>query len=189
MIYNSSLVPVGVDQLPHIELTREVARRFNFFYGEVFNEPCAKLTQTPKILGTDGRKMSKSYNNALFLSDTAEEMQSKLMKMFTDPSKLRKGDPGHPDECPVYALQVIYNAGDTDNINRDCKSGALGCVDCKRRLAPKMIEALSGIREKRKALEKDRALLGDIIEAGNKRAFAEAEKMMETVRAKVKLKA
>jgi len=189
LVYNASLVPVGVDQLPHIELTREVARRFNFFYGGVFNEPGAKLTPTPKILGTDGRKMSKSYNNALFLSDTAEEMGAKVMKMFTDPAKLRKGDPGHPDECPVFALQVIYNAADSDNIKGDCGSGALGCVDCKRRLVPKMNEALAGIREKRKSFEKDKALLGDIIEAGNKRAFAEAEKMMEIVRMKVKLKA
>jgi len=181
LIYKANYVPVGQDQLPHIELTREVARRFNSLYGEVFPEPEAKLTKFPIIPGIDGRKMSKSYNNEITIGESPEETAQKIMKMFTDPKKIYKGDPGHPEECPVYLLHQIYTP-DYKSIYKTCHSGELGCVECKKILAENLNKALEDLRIKRKKLEKDPKLVEKILQDGAKRAQTTAQKTMSEVR-------
>jgi tryptophanyl-tRNA synthetase (EC 6.1.1.2) len=137
LIYKAHKVPVGIDQVPHLELTREIGRRFNFLYREIFPLPDALLTETPKILGIDGRKMSKSYNNALFLSDPPEIIKEKVSQMFTDPDRKRKTDPGNPDICNVFTLHKLYSHhDDVAMINRDCRVAKIGCVECKRNSLP-----------------------------------------------------
>jgi tryptophanyl-tRNA synthetase len=181
LVYKAGWVPVGKDQLPHIELTREVARRFNSFYGDVFPEPQAKLTPFAAVPGTDGRKMSKSYNNELSLSMSEDETRARLKKMFTDPEKLRKGDPGHPEICPVYALQKIYNP-EHDKLVAPCKSGELGCVECKMTLTDNLNDTLRPVRERRAALEKDTAAVERALKTGADRARARASATMVDVR-------
>lgn len=181
LIYKAKYVPVGQDQLPHIELTREVARKFNSLYREVFPEPEAKLTKFPIIPGTDGRKMSKSYNNEITIAESSEVTTQKIMKMFTDPKKIYKGDPGHPEECPVFLLHQIYTP-DYQRIYKICHSGELGCVECKKILAENLNKALEGIRAKRKKLEKDPKMIEKVLENGAKRAQAKAQKTMKEVR-------
>ena len=181
LIYKAQYVPVGQDQLPHIELTREVARKFNSLYGEVFPEPDAKLTKFPIIPGTDGRKMSKSYNNEITIAESPEETTQKIMKMFTDPKKIYKGDPGHPEECPVYILHQIYTP-DYKKLYKTCHSGELGCVECKKILAENLNKALEGIRLKRKKLEQNPKQVEKVLQDGAKKAKAKAQNTMEDVR-------
>jgi tryptophanyl-tRNA synthetase len=186
LIYKAEAVPVGEDQLPHIELTREIARRFNQLYGEVFPEPKALLTETPRLLGTDGRKMSKSYNNAIYFADSKEEVQQKVMKFFTDPQKLRKGDPGRPHLCPVFFYHKIFTSPEqTKQIEADCKSGALGCVDCKRLMFEGLNAFLEPIREKRAQVEGSLKELKDIFLEGSERARQTARQTLEEVREKM----
>jgi tryptophanyl-tRNA synthetase len=188
LIYKAEAVPVGEDQLPHIELTREIARRFNQLYGEVFPEPKALLTETPRLLGTDGRKMSKSYNNAIYFADSKEEVQQKVMKFFTDPQKLRKGDPGRPHLCPVFFYHKIFTSPEqTRQIEADCKSGALGCVDCKRLMFEGLNAFLEPIREKRAQVEGSLKELKDIFLEGSERARQTARQTLEEVREKMRL--
>jgi Tryptophanyl-tRNA synthetase len=188
LIYKAEAVPVGEDQLPHIELTREIARRFNQLYGEVFPEPRALLTETPRLLGTDGRKMSKSYNNAIYFADSKEEVQQKVMKFFTDPQKLRKGDPGRPHLCPVFSYHKIFtNPEQTEQIEADCKSGALGCVDCKRLMFEGLNAFLEPIRERRAQVEGSLKELKDIFLEGSEKARQIARQTLEEVREKMKL--
>jgi tryptophanyl-tRNA synthetase len=188
LIYKAEAVPVGEDQLPHIELTREIARRFNQLYGEVFPEPKALLTETPRLLGTDGRKMSKSYNNAIYFADSKEEVQQKVMKFFTDPQKLRKGDPGRPHLCPVFFYHKVFTSPEqTKQIEADCKSGALGCVDCKRLMFEGLNAFLEPIREKRAQVEGSLKELKDIFLEGSERARQTARQTLEEVREKMKL--
>lgn len=188
LIYKAEAVPVGEDQLPHIELTREIARRFNQLYGEVFPEPKALLTETPRLLGTDGRKMSKSYNNAIYFADSKEEVQQKVMKFFTDPQKLRKGDPGRPHLCPVFSYHKIFtNPEQTKQIEADCKSGALGCVDCKRLMFEGLNAFLEPIREKRAQVEGSLKELKDIFLEGSEKARQTARQTLEEVREKMRL--
>src|SRR6056297_1960745 len=143
IIYKAEGVPVGVDQAPHIELTREIARRFNHLYGRVFPEPETVLTESAKILGTDRRKMSKSYDNAIFLSNPAETIRKKVATMITDPQRKKRTDPGDPDICNVYSFHQMYSGPDmTAEINRDCRNAAIGCVECKQKMAESLIEAL-----------------------------------------------
>jgi len=182
LVYRAGWVPVGKDQLPHIELTREVARRFNTLYGEVFPEPQAKLTPFAAVPGTDGRKMSKSYGNEISLSMSEEETTARLKKMFTDPQKLRKGDPGRPEICPVYDLHKIYNPSHETEIAPPCRSGELGCVDCKMRLAAKLNGVLGPIRERRAELEKDSSTVDRALDLGADRARARASDTMTEVR-------
>ncbi len=180
LIYNADGVPVGEDQLPHIEIAREIARRFNYLYKEFFKEPKAILTETPRLLGTDGRKMSKSYNNAIMIDEKEEETTSKIMKMFTDPSKLRKNDPGHPEDCNVFSYHKIFtNTDDVSNIELDCKSGKLGCVECKKILSKNLNIFLAPIREKRKHIDKN--MVKDILEDGNKKANDIAKSNMDII--------
>lgn len=180
LMYNADGVPVGEDQLPHVEITREIARRFNHLYKEFFKEPKAILTQTPKLLGIDGRKMSKSYNNVIMIDEKEDETASKISKMFTDPQKLRKNDPGRPEICNVFSYHKIFsNENEYKNIEIDCKSGKLGCVECKKMLSKNLNIFLAPIREKRIYIKED--LVKDILEQGSKKANEIAKHNMETI--------
>ncbi|WP_461829844.1 tryptophan--tRNA ligase [Aquifex sp.] len=189
LIYKGEAVPVGEDQLPHIELSREIARRFNRLYGKVFPEPKALLTETPKIPGTDGRKMSKSYGNAVFFTDTKEEVEKKVMKMFTDPQKIRKNDPGRPEICPVFAWHKLFTKDENllSQIEQDCRSGKLGCVECKRILLKHLEEFLEPIREKRKKLERRVEELEEKFLRNSEKAREIASATMEEVRGAMNL--
>ncbi len=187
LVYRADFVPVGKDQLPHIELTREVARRFNGFYGNVFPEPQAKLTKFADVPGTDGRKMSKSYDNIIALADTAEETAGKIKTMFTDPEKLRMGDPGHPETCPVYALHKVYTNQGLDEIAETCRSGELGCVACKKHLTESINNALTPIREKRNDLIAHPDEVWDVLKDGANRARKRAVETMDIVRTAMRM--
>ena len=162
-------VPVGEDQVPHLELAREIVRRFNHLYGQLFPEPEAILTATPKLLGTDGRKMSKSYGNAIFLSDTPEDIGKKLATMFTDPLRPYRKDPGHPDACPVFGINVLYNQVNSLSIKNDCLSAKLGCTECKKNLTEVLVQYLAPYQKEREKLVKDSAGFDRIIEQGNEK--------------------
>jgi tryptophanyl-tRNA synthetase len=183
LIYKAHKVPVGIDQVPHLELTREIGRRFNFLYQEIFPLPDALLTETPKILGIDGRKMSKSYNNALFLSDPPELIKEKVSQMFTDPNRKRKSDPGNPDICNVFTLHKLYShPDDVAMINRDCRVAKIGCVECKKKLAPHLVEFLAPIQERREYYAEHREAIDEILAAGNKRAQGVARQNLKEAR-------
>jgi len=188
LMYKADAVPVGEDQVPHVELTREVARRFNNFYGLVFPEPQALLTPTPKLPGTDGRKMSKSYNNAIFLTDPPDVVSKKLATMMTDPARKRRTDPGDPDVCPVFDLHKIFSKQETiDRVNRECRTAEIGCLDCKKLLAGHLNQALGPIQERRKPYEQKPQLVWDVLEEGTNKARQVAQATMAEVRAAVKL--
>jgi len=190
LIYKGQGVPVGEDQLPHVELTREIARRFNYLYGEVFPEPEALLTENPKVPGTDGRKMSKSYNNAIFFGDTKEEVELKVMKMFTDPQKLRRNDPGRPEICPVFMYHKLFTKDKSkiEEIERDCRTGKLGCVDCKRQMLEGLEEFLEPFREKREEVKRNIKDVEEIFLEGSAKARSLATDTMEEVREVMNLK-
>lgn len=153
LMYNAHYVPVGVDQMPHIELTRETARKFNELYGEVFVEPEGLLTEVPKVPGTDGRKMSKSYGNAIFISDPPEEVEKKVLPMKTDVRRQRRSDPGVPEDCPVYDLHKIFSSPETLKWSHEgCTSATIGCIECKKALIPNINKALEPIRARRSKL-------------------------------------
>jgi tryptophanyl-tRNA synthetase len=181
LLYKADAVPVGKDQLPHIELTREIARRFNNLYGSVFPEPESLLSSFPAIPGIDGRKMSKSYDNDIKLADSPEETAAKIKKMITDPQKIYKGDPGRPEICPVYALHKVYTE-DTESIYKGCTSGELGCVADKDHLARNLNKALEPLRARRKGLEKDPEGVLDILRKGAGEARERARATMDEVR-------
>ena len=183
LIYRADAVPVGQDQLPHLELCREISRRFNHLYSKkVFPEPASLLTPFPKIPGTDGRKMSKSYNNCIYLSDSPEIMTKKIKTMFTDQTKLRKGDPGHPESCPVFACHEIYNSAQTGKISEECKSGKLGCTDCKSILTEKLLKAMEQFRNKRNELCRHPEKIDGILSQGAEKARSAARETMSEVR-------
>jgi tryptophanyl-tRNA synthetase len=178
IIYKAVAVPVGEDQLAHLEISREIARRFNSLYGDVFPEPQA--VPGASLPGLDGRKMSKSYGNCIYLSDSAEEITSKVMNMFTDPERVRRSDPGHPERCPVHAYHSIYNPDEADEIAEKCRKALIGCVDCKRILAERIVPALAGIQEKRKHWESED--VEGIMAEGSRRARQVAQETMKEVR-------
>jgi tryptophanyl-tRNA synthetase len=184
LMYKANGVPVGEDQAPHVELTREIARRFNFIYKkEVFPEPATLLAPTSRLLGIDRRKMSKSYNNALFLTDTDDEIYLKTSQMITDPQRVRKNDPGDPKVCNVFSYHEIYSPPEiVARIDNDCRSAVIGCVECKKIMTRQLIEALAPIREKRRQLESDPDMVRDIIEQGNSNAKSIARETMYQVR-------
>ena len=184
LMYKANGVPVGEDQAPHVELTREIARRFNFLYQkEVFPEPATLLAPTSRILGLDRRKMSKSYNNAIFLTDTEQEIRTKVSQMITDPQRMRKSDPGNPDICNVFTFHQIYSPEETvSRINVECRKAEIGCVECKKIMAENLINALLPIREKRNELDSHPGMVEEIIDFGNKRAKSIAEKTMSEVK-------
>jgi len=183
IIYKGNLVPVGIDQVPHVELTREIARRFNHFYGEVFPEPEAYLTETPKLLGIDNRKMSKSYGNALYLSDSDEELDRKVMEMVTDPQRKRRHDPGNPDVCNVFSFHKMFSTYEiVERVNRECRTAEIGCVECKKLMAEGLKRFIRPIRNKREEILIDDSLLKEIFEKGLERARKIAQQTMKKVR-------
>lgn len=196
IIYRANYVPVGIDQLPHLELSREVVRRFNHMYplaeddqGEgVFPEPMHLLTEAPKVPGTDGRKMSKSYGNAIYLGDTAEEVWEKLRPMVTDPARVKRTDPGDPEKCPVYELHVFFTPEDRRlEAAEGCRTAGIGCIDCKKILNEEMDKVLAPLREKRRVFDEKPNLVREILTEGSDRARQECARTMESVRKAVKL--
>ncbi len=182
IMYKANGVPVGIDQVPHVEITREIARRFNHLYGKVFPEPDSILTQTPKILGTDRRKMSKSYNNAIYLADSPDIIRKTVATMITDPQRARKSDPGNPEVCNVFEFHKIYTDSQTrQNIDKQCRGAQIGCVECKKIMAENLIKALEPIREKRHYYTAKPDLVEEIIESGSNTAREVARQTMEQV--------
>ena len=248
LMYKAHFVPVGEDQVPHVELTREVARRFNSFWPQldrallsvkglkgifeyvkkwkpdviedeasikeaierasardrqllyerriafdlpitgVFPEPEPLLTPSPRLPGTDGRKMSKSYNNAVFLTDSPDTVSKKLSTMITDPARMRRTDPGNPDVCPVFDLHKIFSQQESiDRVNRECRTAEIGCIDCKKLVAGRVNETLAPIQERRQPYEKNPQLVWDVLDEGTSRARKVVDETMADVRAAVKL--
>ena len=189
IMYKANGVPVGIDQVPHVEITREIARRFNFLYGDVFPEPEAILTQTSKILGLDRRKMSKSYNNAIYLSDTPDEIAKKVSQMITDPQRMRRSDPGNPDVCNVFEFHKIYSGTETcETIDPQCRNAEIGCVECKQIMAKNLISAMAPLHERRAHFKAKPEQVKEIIALGSQKARAVARETMAQVRAAIKIK-
>jgi len=186
VLYHGELVPVGEDQLPHLELGREIVRRFNHFYGQYFPEPQAILSQAKRVPGIDGRKMSKSYGNAINLSDSPEEILKKVQMMITDPARIKRTDLGHPDVCLVHGLHKIYS-DDVDKITEGCKAGEIGCVECKKLLAERINESLADFRKRRAELEGDSDKVWDILREGAKKVRPIAQETLNEVRKRVKI--
>jgi tryptophanyl-tRNA synthetase len=187
-VYRANLVPVGEDQASHLEICREIVRRFNSLYGEVFPEPKALFTPTPKLNGVDGRKMSKSYNNTLGVTEPEDSLREKVMAMVTDPARVRRQDPGNPDVCSVFSLHKLFSPPDeVAVVDRECRTAARGCVDCKRHLLANMGPALAPIRERRERLLASGDVVRAVLHAGDERARGVAEETMERVREAVRL--
>ena len=188
ILYKATRVPVGADQVAHLELSREIVRKFNGHYGEVFPEPKPLLTAAPKILGTDGRKMSKSYGNAIDLGESAASTSKKIMGMVTDPARKRRQDPGNPEVCGIFYLHKIYSDAETVGwVDTNCRSAGIGCVDCKKKLLEKLEPDQERMREKREALLARPKDLDDLVQLGNAKARAVAQVTMAQVRAAMKL--
>ncbi len=188
LIYKADAVPVGEDQAPHVELTREIARRFNHLYRPVFPEPETLLSRSPRLPGTDGRKMSKSYGNAIFLSDSPETVSKKVAGMMTDPARKRRSDPGNPDVCPVFDFHKIFSPLDAiDRVNRECRTAEIGCVECKGLMAGPLNEFLEPIRERRRTIERNPQVVWDVLEAGTRKAHEVASATMAEVRSAMNL--
>ena len=189
IMYRANWVPVGVDQVPHIELSREIVRRFAQFYGDgIFPEPQPKLTRFAKIPGTDGRKMSKSYGNAIFLSDGEEETEKKIRPMVTDPARVMRKDPGDPDKCPVFTLHKVYTPeGEHGGLVEGCRTAGIGCLDCKKVLIGHLNGSLRPLRQRRRELASDPDRVWRIMDEGSEKALVEARSTMERVRAALKL--
>jgi len=188
LIYKPDFVPVGKDQLPHLELTRELARRFNSLYKPVFSEPQEQLTKFPKVLGTDGRKMSKSYNNTINLSDPEPVVRQKLKTMVTDPARVRRHDPGNPDLCPVYDFHKIFSLPMIqEQITTECRTAAIGCIDCKKLVADRVVERMTPMWDSRARLSKDPEYLNDIVAEGSRRAGEVAKSTLHDVNEAMKI--
>ena len=186
LLYKANAVPIGEDQLPHIELTREIARRFNHLYKkEIFSDCEAILTQTPRLLGVDGRKMSKSYQNAVNLSDPGDSVQQKVQSMFTDPRRIKISDPGHPEECNVYSYYKIFSPDMKKEVYDWCSNAKQGCTDCKKVLAGELMKQLQPIQENRQKLLKNKNRIQEILHEGAQKARVIARKTMEEVKAVV----
>ncbi|MDD5687127.1 MAG: tryptophan--tRNA ligase [Elusimicrobia bacterium] len=186
LIYKADKVPVGEDQLPHLELTREIARKFNLLYGNILVEPQAILTKTPRIPGNDGRKMSKSLNNCIYISDTPDTISKKVMTYITDPARIHPTDKGHPDICPIFALCEIYSKN-LKEIEEMCKNGKIGCVKCKQSLATEIIKSLEPIHKKQKEIRKDINLINQILKDGNLKAKNAASQTILEIKKALKL--
>ena len=183
LVYKADVVPVGEDQVAHVELTREIARRFNGLYGEVLPEPQSLLTPAPKLPGTDGRKMSKSYGNTILLTDPEPVVRQKLKTMVTDPARVRRSDPGNPDVCPVGDLHKIFSDRATmDKVNAGCRSAGIGCIECKGWAADGLVQLLNPMQERRRKFEENPRLAWDILEDGTARARKVAAETMGAVR-------
>lgn len=190
LLYKGEVVPVGEDQLPHIEITREISRRFNTLYcpdRPVFPEPEGKLTKFARLPGLDGNRMSKSLGNTILLSDSPEEIRTKMRSAVTDPQKIRKGDPGRPDICLVFSYHQKFNELRTGEIRKGCESGSLGCVDCKRMCSESIVTTLALHREKRAYYESHLGQVTDILHAGEEKARKTAQQTMSEVRSAMKM--
>jgi tryptophanyl-tRNA synthetase len=183
ILYKATHVPVGADQVTHLELTREIARKFNFHYGEVFPEPRPLLTEAAKVVGIDGRKMSKSYGNAIELGESAASTTKKIMGAVTDPARKRRQDPGNPEVCGIFYLHKIYSDAATCQwVDENCRTAGIGCVDCKKKLLERLAPDQERMRERREALLARPDDVLDVVRDGNRRARAEASRTMEEVR-------
>jgi tryptophanyl-tRNA synthetase len=188
IIYKADAVPVGEDQAAHVELTREIVRRFNNFYGEVFPEPKTLLTEAKRIPGTDGRKMSKSYGNAIYIKDDPETVRQKVRPMVTDPARKRRTDPGDPDVCPVFDLHKAFSTGETRAWAAEgCRTAGIGCLDCKGKLLEHMLERLAEVHARRPEFASRPDTVRDVLREGSKRARAVAQATMDEVRAAMKI--
>ncbi len=187
IIYKATEVPVGEDQAAHLEISRELARRFNHLYKKVFPEPKILLNKVTMLPGVDGRKMSKSYRNDITLAAEEKEIKEKVQQMVTDPARIRKDDKGHPEVCVVYRFQEIFNAEESEEINEQCRSGTIGCVSCKNLLIKRLCEELLPIVEKRKALERKEGYVEEVLEYGAERARKVASETLEEVREAMKI--
>lgn len=183
IIYRAKYVPVGIDQVPHLEISREIARRFNFLYREIFPEPEALLTEFPKVVGTDGRKMSKSYQNAIYLSDTPEVVDQKIRTMVTDPARVKKTDVGNPELSPVFQLHKIFSTKEEqEEVAAGCRTARIGCIDCKKILIRNVMRVMEPIWQKRSELLQNPELLRHVVDKGTEKARKVAEETMQLVR-------
>lgn len=188
VVYRANFVPVGEDQAAHLELSREIVRRFNFIYGDVFPEPQALFTETPKVPGLDGRKMSKSYGNTIGLTATPDEIRQAVSTMFTDPNRIRRKDPGNPDICNLFQFHRLFSDAETiERVDRECRAAQIGCVEDKKLLAEIMIEALRPIRERREEIDRDPSIVWDALRRGNAVARERSEETLARVRQAMKL--
>lgn len=186
LIYRPDFVPVGHDQLPHLELTREIARRFNHLYGDFLPEPQAKLTESAKLPGLDGRKMSKSYGNCIYLGEEMETIRPKVMSMLTDTNRMRKNDPGDPEVCNLYPYHRLMTPGEKClEIRENCIQAKWGCVDCKKILLTHLEEFLAPIQDRRRQMDNSPGMLDEILRTGNSQARQEAARTMELIREKL----
>jgi tryptophanyl-tRNA synthetase len=188
LIYRANLVPVGIDQMPHLEITREICRRFNYLYGEVFPEPEGLLTEFPKVVGTDGRKMSKTYNNCVFLSDTPKDVEKKIKTMTTDTQRIKRTDKGDPELSPVFHLHKVFSSKEEqEEMAEGCRTAGIGCIDCKKVLIKNLFKILEPIWEQRARYLEKPGLLQDIIESGSKKAGKSTAETMSLARKAVGL--
>ncbi len=185
LIVNSDIIPVGEDQLPHLEITREIARRFNHLYGKYFTEPREMLSKAARVPGTDGRKMSKSYNNAIFLSDDSDTIKNKINMMITDPERIHPTDPGHPEVCNIFSFYKIYKKEGIKEVEKRCKEGKIGCTDCKKEISEIIYKSLGEFRKKRNEIKKDINFIYNILEEGKKHVAKIVEKTIYDVRKKI----
>jgi tryptophanyl-tRNA synthetase len=183
IIYRAKYVPVGIDQVPHLEISREIARRFNYLYKEIFPEPEALLTEFPKVVGIDGRKMSKSYDNAIYLSDDPKEVEQKIRTMVTDPARVKKTDTGNPELSPVFQLHKIFSSKEEqEEVAKGCRTAGIGCIDCKKILIQNVFKVMEPIWTKRNKLLHNPEVLHDIADRGTAKAKKVAEETMQLVR-------
>jgi tryptophanyl-tRNA synthetase len=183
LIYRAKYVPVGIDQVPHLEISREIARRFNYLYREIFPEPEALLTEFPKVVGIDGRKMSKSYDNAIFLSDSPQEVEQKIMTMMTDPARVKRTDKGNPELSPVYQLHKVFSSKEEqDDVVKGCITAGIGCIDCKKTLLKNIFRVMEPIWKRRNELINNPDILYEIVKKGTAKAKKAVEETMQHVR-------
>lgn len=183
IIYRAKYVPVGIDQVPHLEISREIARRFNYLYKEIFPEPEALLTEFPKVVGVDGRKMSKSYDNAIYISDTPENIEQKIRTMVTDPARIKRTDAGNPELSPVYQLHKIFSSKEEqEEVAGGCRTAGIGCIECKKILIKNVFKVMEPIWKKRNELISDPDVLNEIVDRGTEKAKKIAGETMRLVR-------
>jgi tryptophanyl-tRNA synthetase len=188
ILYNAHYVPVGEDQVAHLELAREITRKFHHHYGELFVEPKPMLTRFSKLPGLDGRKMSKSYGNAIYLSDDDDAIRKKVMSAITDPARIKKNDPGHPDICNIFAYHKVYTSeARVAEIETSCKAGAIGCVDCKKELLKNLMERLGPMMQKRREIEAKPGYVEEVLVEGSRKASLVAAETMRRVRERMKM--
>jgi tryptophanyl-tRNA synthetase len=185
LLYRAHVVPVGEDQLAHLELSREIVRRFNNFYGNILIEPQAKLTKAARVPGIDARKMSKSYDNSIFLGEDDDSLKIKTQNMFTDPLKIKKNDPGHPQGCVVFAFYCLFNE-DFQEKRKECEAGAIGCVQCKKSVFESLSQFMKPLSQKRKELLSDKQYLSNILKEGNQKASQVASQTMSDIKRALK---